>query len=76
MFEKFIEKGKWEIVEICGSLLFLRICYSMVCVGSKFYVFGGGLSGFDFVLDIIVYVFNVGEMYNVCKYVMLCEFLI
>lgn len=34
----------------------------MASVGSKFYVFGGGLSGPDPVSDTTVHVFNVGEI--------------
>ena len=74
MPEQLVEKGKWETVETCGSPPSPRTCHSMVCVGSKFYVFGGGLSGPDPVPDTTVHVFNAGEMYNACKHVMLCEF--
>ena len=40
----------------------------MVSVGSKFYVFGGGLSGPDPVPDTTVHVFNAGEIYVVVQF--------
>lgn len=58
--------GKWETVETCGSPPSPRTCHSMVSVGSKFYVFGGGLSGPDPVPDTTVHVFNAGKIYNAC----------
>ena len=36
----------------------------MASVGSKFYVFGGGLSGPDPVPDAAIHVFNAGEFRN------------
>lgn len=36
----------------------------MASVGSKFYVFGGGLSGPEPVPDNTVHVFNAGKLYN------------
>ena len=38
----------------------------MASVGSKFYVFGGGLSGPDPVPDAAIHVFNAGEFRNDC----------
>ena len=66
-----VEMGKWETVETCGSPPSPRTCHSMVSVGSKFYVFGGGLSGPDPVPDTTLYVFNAGEIYNACKHLIL-----
>ena len=63
--------GKWETVETCGSPPSPRTCHSMVSVGSKFYVFGGGLSGPDPVPDTTLHVFNAGEIYNACKHLIL-----
>ena len=56
------EKGKWETVETCGTPPSPRTCHSMASVGSKFYVFGGGLSGPDPVPDTTVHVFNAGTI--------------
>ena len=56
------DKGQWETVEITGNPPSPRTCHSMASVGSKFYVFGGGLSGPDPVSDTTVHVFNVGEI--------------
>ena len=64
LFEQLVEKGKWETVETCGSPPSPRTCHSMVSIGSKFFVFGGGLSGPDPVLDTTVHIFNAGEIYN------------
>ena len=66
-----VEMGKWETVETCGSPPSPRTCHSMVSVGSKFYVFGGGLSGPDPVPDTTLHVFNAGEIYN---YINLCKY--
>ena len=66
-----VEKGKWETVETCGSPPSPRTCHSMVSVGSKFYVFGGGLSGPDPVPDTTLHVFNAGEIYSACKHLIL-----
>ena len=70
--EKLVEKGKWETVETCGSPPSPRTCHSMVSVGSKFYVFGGGLSGPDPVPDTTVHVFNTGEIYNIMHTISKC----
>ena len=64
LFELLLEKGKWETVEVHGSPPSPRTCHIMASVGSKFYVFGGGLSGPDPVPDTNVHVFNAGEIYT------------
>ncbi|XP_020602771.1 rab9 effector protein with kelch motifs-like isoform X2 [Orbicella faveolata] len=56
-----LEKGKWETVETCGSPPSPRTCHNMVSIGSKFFVFGGGLSGPDPVPDTTVHVFNAED---------------
>lgn len=58
------EKGQWETVETTGNPPSPRTCHSMASVGSKFYVFGGGLSGPDPVPDTTLHVFNAGKMYH------------
>lgn len=55
------EKGKWETVETHGVPPSPRTCHSMASVGSKFYVFGGGLSGPDPVPDTAIHVFNAED---------------
>ncbi|KAM7431999.1 hypothetical protein ABFA07_017498 [Porites harrisoni] len=56
-----LEKGQWETVETTGNPPSPRTCHSMASVGSKFYVFGGGLSGPDPVLDTTLHVFNAED---------------
>ena len=60
--DQLLEKSKWETVEVHGSPPSPRTCHSMASVGSKFYVFGGGLSGPDPVPDTTVHAFNAGEI--------------
>lgn len=56
-----LEKGHWETVITSGSPPSPRTCHSMASVGSMLYVFGGGLSGPDPVLDTIVHKFNAED---------------
>lgn len=55
------ENGKWETAETHGNTPSPRTCHSMASVGSKFYVFGGGLSGPDPVPDVAIHVFNAED---------------
>ena len=55
------DKDQWETVETTGHPPSPRTCHSMASVGSKFYVFGGGLSGPEPVPDNTVHAFNAGE---------------
>lgn len=61
-----VENGKWETAETHGNTPSPRTCHSMASVGSKLYVFGGGLSGPDPVPDAAIHVFNAGEFRNDC----------
>lgn len=56
-----LDKGRWETVETSGSPPSPRTCHSMASVGSKLYVFGGGLSGPDPIPDTNVHVFDAEE---------------
>lgn len=56
-----LDKGQCETVETTGVPPSPRTCHSMASVGSKFYVFGGGLSGPDPVPDTTLHVFNAED---------------
>ena len=62
-------------METNGSPPSPRTCHSMASVGSKFYVFGGGLSGPEPVPDNTVHVFNAGNLLHVYTEIC-CHFLI